>query len=546
MITENCRQLEIDGKVFTFAKVKSKTAVGKRHVYDFEVKDVHNYYANGVNVHNCEYHAMLNDYGKKLGVEFFRFKDQYLRYAHKNLELYPAGPSKRALRGRTRFLFGLDELGWFPVGVENKDLERADADQVHIALDRSLLTLRREIRTLYKKGFNNFIPGIGINISSPSDETDKMCRLVEENRTSTRVLALQMATWEVSPMYTKDNEEIADAYQKNPIDAERDYGAKPPMNAKAFIDMSIAARGFTGLNRAHVIPFEKTVNDKQRRAGKVESMSPDNPQPASVMSVDAGLTNNSFAITIQTISQQTVGEIVTTRVKVPVALEIQPRPGVMLHFGGIYAQVIKPLITAFNVRFLFADRWNSIALLDQAGEDFKSINLVAKQYSVKYPDFLITRSYLEEGKLILPKIEMPFEQVRQIDSYPSYFEGKPAAHLLFQFATVRDVGTTVIKGGPYTDDLFRALVLGVGRILDPKILPDILRMSANTTQRNLGAISIGRSMGMQANLNYKLSQVINNNAKSGVAQVSGHSTMNGVGGSNFMTSHVVRSVRPFQ
>jgi hypothetical protein len=185
----NLRTVVIDGKVMTFTKVKSKASVGLKHVYDLEVKGVHNYYANGINVHNCDYHAMLDDYGKRLGVEFYRFKDQYLRYEHKNIELYPAGPSKRALRGRTRFLTGLDELGWFPVGVENKDLERADADQVHKALDRSLLTVRQEVRTLYAKGFNSFIPGIAINISSPSDETDKICRLVEANRTSTRVLA---------------------------------------------------------------------------------------------------------------------------------------------------------------------------------------------------------------------------------------------------------------------------------------------------------------------------------------------------------------------
>lgn len=491
-----------------------------------------------------EFHSMLDHYGTKLGVEFYRFKDQYLKYSHKNLEIYPAGPSKRALRGRTRFVSGLDELGWFPISGENRDLERADADEVHNALDRSLLTMRREVRTLYKKGFSNFLPGIAINISSPADETDKMCRLVEENRTSTRVLALQMATWEINPLYTKDNEEIADAYSKNPIDAERDYGAKPPMNARSFLDMSIAARGFTGTNNVHLVPFEKTINEKIRRAASIESWHAENPQPASLMSIDAGVVNNSFAITIQNISQIKVGEIITTKIKVPVAVEIQTRPGTSLHFSKIYVEVIKPLIKYFNVRFLFADRWNSLALLDTAEEDFKSVGLVAKQYSVKYPDFLLTRSYLEEGKLILPRLEMPFEDIRQIDSYPSYFEGKPAAHLLFQFGTVRDMGNTVIKGGPYTDDIFRALVLGVGRILNPKILEEILKMNANiVAPRNVGAVTMGRSFGMSNSIQYQVSGPGGQSRKTGAVILSGHSSMSPSGGSNFATTQVVRSNR---
>ena len=171
----------IDGRTVRVAKIQSIKHAGKRHVYDLEVNEVHNYYANGVNVHNCNYHEMLDDYGKRLGVEFYRSKDQYLKYMHKNIELYPAGPSKRALRGRTRILTGTDELGWFPVGVtegENEGRERADADEVHHALDRSLLTVRTEIAKLVKKGYNNFINALAFNISSPSDENDKISRLV--------------------------------------------------------------------------------------------------------------------------------------------------------------------------------------------------------------------------------------------------------------------------------------------------------------------------------------------------------------------------------
>jgi hypothetical protein len=492
------------------------------------------------------FHAMLDDYGQRLGLELYRFKDIYLRYEHKNLELYPAGPNKRALRGRTRFLTAIDELGWFPVGEENRDLERGDADEVHTSLDRSLLTIRREVRQLYRKGYNSFLQGIAINISSPSDETDKICRLVEENRKSTKVLAIQMATWNINPLYTKDNEEIAEAYRKNPITAERDYGAKPPMNAKSFIDMTLAAKAFTGINRVVIERISNEINGKKRIAARLVSAVAEQPQSASLMSLDAGLTNNAFAITIQTVQETVQGETKSLKVKVPVMLEIQPRPGASLHFSKIYELVIKPLLKTFNVRYLFADRWNSVALLDMAEEDFKSVNLISKQHSVKYPDFMLTRSYIEEGKLILPKTEMEFDQIRLIDSYPSYFALKPASHLLFQFGTVRDMGNTVIKGGPYTDDLFRALVLGVGRILDPKILPEILKMSNTIHIRNVGAIASGRMMGIQGVGPLMRNSQQGSNVGSSTVMI-GHSygvrSVGGMGSGNVGTSNVVRSNR---
>ena len=68
----------IDGKTLTFSRVVAKRSVGPRPVYDIEVADVHNYYAGGVNVHNCEYHKMLDDAANRYGVELYRKKDEYI------------------------------------------------------------------------------------------------------------------------------------------------------------------------------------------------------------------------------------------------------------------------------------------------------------------------------------------------------------------------------------------------------------------------------------------------------------------------------------
>ncbi len=89
----------IEGKSLTFERVVSKRSVGVRHVYDIEVEGVHNYYANGINVHNCNYHKCLDHASEKYGIEVYRKKDEFIKYYHKGLRFYPSNPQSQTLRG---------------------------------------------------------------------------------------------------------------------------------------------------------------------------------------------------------------------------------------------------------------------------------------------------------------------------------------------------------------------------------------------------------------------------------------------------------------
>jgi hypothetical protein len=447
-----------------------------------------------------DYHSMLSDRGDHYGIEFFRSKDLYLRYAHRNLEFYPSGPTKRGLRGRTRMITATDEIGWFPTTEDSgKDRERADAPEVYDALDRSLLTVRREVRSLLGKGYNNFIPGLAINISSPSSQTDMITKLVNENKTSRRVLAVRLSTWEVNPLYQRDNEEIEEAYRKNPVNAERDYGANPPLNASKFIDVQEDQifRCFTLNNSAAVEQKSKVIKDRLRIAGSLINVSKPAVLRNSLMAIDAGFTNNAFSVIVITAEEVPLaGGTKSVILKTPVMLEIVPKDGGSLHFSKIYTEILYKLIEAFNVKFLFADRWNSIALLDKAEEDFQKVDFKSTSYSVKYDDFIITKSYLQEQKLLLPKLEMSFDEILKVENYPHSFLGKPAAHLMYQLMTVKDRGKTVIKGNNATDDIFRALVLGVSRALNDKVLPELLKpLSPADQKRRVGAVVTTRLMG---------------------------------------------------
>jgi 2,4-dienoyl-CoA reductase-like NADH-dependent reductase (Old Yellow Enzyme family) len=64
----------------------------------------------------------------------------------------------------------------------------------------------------------------------------------------------------------------------------------------------------------------------------------------------------------------------------------------------------------------------------------------------------------------------------------------------------------VVKGDKYTDDLFRAAVLGVSRINDPKIAEELTKYALREGRINsrLGMISAGRSSMMNPQLPHYL------------------------------------------
>lgn len=455
-----------------------------------------------------EYHKMLDHYGKQYGTEFYRKKDVYLRYATKNLELYAAGPSKRGLRGRTRFICGVDEIGWFPLEDDNQDRERAGAKGVYEALDRSLLTVRDGVRSLFIQGYNNFLPGLNINISSPSAQTDMIHTMVLNGVNSRSTLALNLPTWELSPIFHRQSPEIVMAYEKDAVAAERDYGANPPLTSAPFMDISEVQPCFKGINRVQLNTVERNINGKDYMAVDIAHAQPLSPCPPSILCLDAGHTSNSFAFCIMHATAaplvdkkelETRGLIprdpLPIRITVDAMGEMQPKPKHQLHFNRIYLGALVPMMQKFNVKFVFADRWNSLAILHRAMEEVGGM-VGTFQYSVKYKDFLLARSYLLERKADMPEPEMEWHKIRMAQNYLEYFENAPVAHFLFQCATVRDKGNTVVKGDKFTDDIFRAFVLGISRICDPKIKEELDKQYSMKQRKpaRIGAVSAGRSM----------------------------------------------------
>ncbi len=420
-----------------------------------------------------KYHALMKFYERKYHTEFVRVKDMFIHYKHRNLILYPAGPDKRKLRGRTRVIGAIDEIGWFDNNKASNKIT-IDANGVYEALVRSLGTLRASEDRLVDIGYDQALTAYMLNISSPSSIRDKICELVRTSIGSRKTFGLHAPTWKMNPTISRNSGFIVEEYRKDPITAQRDYGADPPLSANAFINNKLLVEeAFSKTNR-NFIKYKQdfiVVGKEKYRYGVVDKVKPGSSY--SIMALDAGYTNNSFSMVVGSFNSQGIPTI-------EVVCEIIPRPGIPLHYTMIYEEVMKPIIEARNVRIVLADRWNSLKLLHDIQLDFQDVDMIIKQYSLKYQDFWAVKTGLEQFQLIIPAMNKGSELDKllrdPLDEYPYCFDGRPIEHLALQILTVQDSGRTVLKGeGDLTDDSFRALSLFYWGIRDPEYSEIILQ-----------------------------------------------------------------------
>ena len=412
-----------------------------------------------------DYFSLLDRYGKAEGRELYQFNPTglYFRLFTKGLDMYPQGPNKRTLRGFTRWLCAVDELGHFPFDPksnpedENEDRERANADEAHMVLTNSLLTVRGAVSSLYERDIFAYPQGLNLNISSPASWRDKIMRLFVESQDSPTIFGSKAATWEITPLFQRDHPAIQAMYRSNPKKAERDFGANPPALTSSVFDKDMVLDLFC-LEPQYRIVYETEHSVHTR--GKAVAVAKPARFPASIMAIDAGLTNNAFAVTVMHRSGTTI--------KVPVCVEIVPRTGTRIDFPYLYDNVLWPLAKALNVKEVYADRWNSAYILRQFELDSNGA-IRALQYSLKGSDFKAFIEFVATKQLELTKLELDPERVEAVIDYKKELVAYPAAHLYRQFLTVQEYGGMLEKGENSTDDMFRALVLGVTRFFDAKV-----------------------------------------------------------------------------
>jgi hypothetical protein len=441
-----------------------------------------------------KYHALIREYERKYGVEVMKIRDTFVLYRHRSLVVYPAGPDKRVLRGRTRIFSATDEIGWFDNNEASAKV-KTSAREVHIALDRSLLTVRAEEQRQIAADFDLAFTGYNFNISSPSHARDKINELVRLSQGSEKILGLHAPTWKMNPKISQES--LSENFKNDPVGTWRDYGAVAPLSANPFItqmDMINDALRDKGRNLVQYNTAIMRAKDgsRTRYATVTNVKATDAP---SIMAIDAGYSNNSFALVVGSYDEHMC-------ISADVLVEIMPLPGIPLNYSLIFEHVMKPLFAARNVKVVLADRWQSIKIL----QDSSPFVEVTRQYSLKYADFWTIKALLEQNTVSLPrplKVKTVEETLKfPQDEYPLCFEGYPTEHLMLQFATVQDSGSQVLKGTGYTDDLWRALCLMCWGFESTEFDEELTRkaeVKRNRDPSRLG-VSKGRSNSSGANL----------------------------------------------
>lgn len=355
----------------------------------------------------------------------------------------------------TRMISSVDEIGWFDSEKDSKKV-KVSGHAIYDALDRSLGTIRQAAYKTLRLGFDNIPNAYALNVSSPSSLSDKICELTRLGQNSRTILAIHRPTWEINPEFPRNCEVIADAYQKDSIAAERDWGANPPLISNPFLGNHKYIMNTVGKKKNPFDIIYKTKNGANSMSSYrwAEMTSFKESDRHTVVAIDAGHVNNSFA----SVSAYKMDDYFI----IDSIIEVQPIPGFPLNYNKMYEKMLKPQIVFRNGRALLADRWNSIKLLDDAEEE---LGVMKKQYSLKYKDMWYVKNAIEGGKVILPRPSKKGVTMEEIigfeGEYPASFEQSPVEHALFQMATVRDNGSQVLKGDNVTDDIFRAICLAI-------------------------------------------------------------------------------------
>ena len=266
-------------------------------------------------------------------------------------------------------------------------------------------------------------------------------------------IVIHNSTWEMNPHIPRES--LEDKFKLNYIKAMRDFGAVPPNSLKPYIESLEVLKSLVSRKRRNAYRVKHNAlimpNGSERTCAKVYFNTP----PSNInhaLSIDAGYSNNSFAITTGYYDVKNESPVVDGIVEV-----IPIDSNTPISFNAVYTDVICPIIETMNITLVVTDRWQNLKLLSDLETNY---GVTVVTHSPKYKLFDQFRTDIEILENILPNVECKWNKIEtlgQVD-YPLGFVNNPVAHLLYQMVTVQDVQKDVTKGDGTTDDIFRSFI----------------------------------------------------------------------------------------
>lgn len=378
----------------------------------------------------------------------------YWKDAQIKAESIPANSATQA--GRTRLFAIVDELSRMDAGNAKQS-----ATEVYRVMERSLRTVRSAIDKIRKnENRHDLLAGFMVSISSPLFSTDKSMNLLKQAKVVKRMFTFHKATWEFNPTITR--EELNEEYAKDPLGAERDYGANPPGAENPFVedpDIIEAAIDPTKQNmftyrekffKKHISTklIEKTYYYVRLLVSRIDF----NHLYTYYVHCDPGEAGDSFCLAI--------GHNEESIKRIDGALEIRPiradnkmgLPPHTVYFPAV-TEIILMLNDTLSLGAVGYDRWNSTEqiqrLLDSNVHAFKA-NLTRDEHV----DFLAD---VRNRSCLLPTRE-------HATADPAESRCMPCAKALWELATLEDTGTKVDHPKNGSNDMIQCYV-GVHRML---------------------------------------------------------------------------------
>jgi len=398
------------------------------------------------------YHNFLKAEGKRLSTELYRPLVKSMFYSHKRIFLHYTGAKATTMRGKTRFMAAVDEIGWM-VSDETKSLQLMDADAVYTALSNSLATLRAANNQLWGPDCFDLPPMLMSNSSSPSSAKDKISRLEKDAEANPKILAMHLATWESNPAYDYDSLRSEFAHMSQ-ADFMRDFGAEPPLESNPFIQeprtVDKIARESAPPVSVKVVEVEDSFGDISRSMLPVFEGSQDKRIPR-LLSLDLGWKKNALSICMFSLGPDGA-------IRLDFGFSLWPKPKIMIDLAHVFDNFTVALVKQYNVKFAYFDRWQS---LDQVSR-LRALKVDAGLHSLTYKEMDAVRGTVTAQGVTIPKMVKPLASY--VEDYKRNIpipESDPSAVLGLQLLTVRDTGTKFLKPIIGDDDIFRAFCLGV-------------------------------------------------------------------------------------
>ena len=395
------------------------------------------------------YFEFLRSESKRLNVKLLDFKNDYLWFPNKRIMLSYAAGNFSSLRGRTRFIGSIDELGWLE---SNASAKRSNAKEIYAALNNSLRTVRSSAYNMRAEGKYDLPTGYMFNVSSPSAEDDPIMTLAANSKTDPQALIFHYPTWEIRPDITRES--LRGEFEKNPMGAQRDFGALPGIGRHIFLPNPEIMDASIQEDRSNCFTYDEEQFSQSIKATTYHYVKVLLKQLRATrtlpycLGMDAGETGNGFALTLSSLSNEDETIVHGGILISPKALlsgEVAT-----VHFPSAL-DLVKEIRKHVPLEMVVIDRWQSTSFV----HELRDLGIEARRYSLKYNDFRNFKSRFLERKIKYPAPEIPFKHImlEKLD------DQMPIAMLLKQTRTVRDTGRAVTKPTNDDDDLFRTVVL---------------------------------------------------------------------------------------